>query len=377
MDFSILLAGAFFCSAITLHLGSIFTVMARLRRSDDLRSQLECGPGVSILRPVCGIENFIEETLRSTFCLDHCQYEILFCVADANDPVITVVRDLMEEHPKVAARLLIGNAEISSNPKLNNLAKGWNAARHEWILITDSNVLMRRDHLQCMLSAWTSDTGLVCSPPIGCAPQNFWAELECAFLNTYQARWQCFADSLGLGFTQGKSMLFRRELLDQTGGIKSLGRQIAEDAAATKIVREAGLKVRLVKAPFIQPLGRRRAGEVWYRQVRWARLRRDTFTPYFIPEIFAGAVPPALAGGLVAASVGWPIMGAIFAIAFLWYAAEAVLAWKADWPLSARSVLTWMIRDALLPILWVTAWVGNEFVWRGNTMTLANEARPS
>ena len=184
------------------------------------------------------------------------------------------------------------DSDISCNPKLNNLGKGWEAARHDWILMVDSNVLMPSDHIQRMQAVWRADTGVVCSPPAGAAPGNFWAEVEAAFLNTYQARWQCFADSVGLGFAQGKSMLWRRELLDGIGGIKVLGSEVAEDAAATKIVRTLGLNVRLVNEPFIQPLGRRRAGDVWRRQVRWARLRRDTFRLFFIPELFAGAWLP-------------------------------------------------------------------------------------
>ncbi len=376
MEHLILLASAFCAAAALLHFGSILTVMMRLRRPE--RSSLPVGaPAVSILRPVCGMENFVEQTLRSTFRLDHPCYEIVFCVANAGDPVVPIVRRLIAEHPHVEARLLIGNAEIGANPKLNNLVKGWQAARHDWILMVDSNVLMRSDHVQCMFLAWTPDTGLVCSPPIGYAPQNLWAELECAFLNTYQARWQCFADSLGMGFAQGKSMLWRRQMLDRVGGIKSLGREVAEDAAATKIVRELGLKVRLVKAPFVQPLGHRRATDVWRRQLRWARLRRDTFKGFFMPEVCAGAVFPILAGAWVAAAAGWPVIGTVLAVAFAWYGAEALLARAAGWPLSARAIAAWIMRDALLPVLWIAAWVGNEFEWRGNAMTLAGQERPS
>ena len=61
-----------------------------------------------------------------------------------------------------------------------------------------------------------------------------WAEIECAFLNTYQARWQYLVDSLGWGFAQGKTMLWRRADLDAVGGISALAREVAEDAAATR-----------------------------------------------------------------------------------------------------------------------------------------------
>src|SRR5262249_22762178 len=216
-----------------LHFSSTLTVVSRLHNANAPGSMRDDVGGVSILRPICGIENFIEETLQTTFRLDYPRYEVLFCAANANDPVIPIVRRLIAKYPHIEARLLIGNTEISPNPKLNNLVKGWHTARHDWILMVDSNVLMPKDHIERMLSAWRRTTGLVCSPPIGCAPQGVWAELECAFLNTYQARWQWFADSIGLGFAQGKTMLWRRELLDQAGGIEALGNEVAEDAAAT------------------------------------------------------------------------------------------------------------------------------------------------
>ena len=91
----------------------------------------------------------------------------------------------------------------------------------------------------------------------------------------FKRRWQYVADALGIGFAQGKTMLWRRDILENRGGIRALGSELAEDAAATKVIRSRGLRVRLVDTPFEQPLGRRSLREVWSRQVRWARLRRS------------------------------------------------------------------------------------------------------
>ena len=120
------------------------------------------------------------------------------------------------------------------------MVKGWKAARYEWVIIADSNVLMPADYIQRLLARWRPDTGIVCSPPIGSRPESFAAEIECAFLNTYQARWQYAGESSGYGFAQGKTMLWRRDILERGGGIEALGAEIAEDAAATKLVRGAG-----------------------------------------------------------------------------------------------------------------------------------------
>ena len=216
-------------------------------------------------------------------------------MASASDPVVPVVRGLIAAHPGVKAQLLVGDERVSTNPKLNNCVKGWRAAAHAFIAIADCNVLMPRDYIQRLLAAWRRDTGLVCSPPAGCRPIGLWANLECAFLNSYQARGQYFADTLGIGFAQGKTMLWRRADLEAAGGIRALGAEVAEDAASTKVVRAAGLRVRLVDGPFEQPLGRRSFKEVWRRQTRWARLRRAGFPLFFMPEIFGGAVLPLAA----------------------------------------------------------------------------------
>ena len=369
-----ILAGGFCAVATFLHFASIGLVIARHRRLERATGSGQRVEGVSIVRPLCGIENFSQATLASTFKLDHPNYEILFCAAHVMDPVLPLVRRLITDHPAVPARLLLGSDSISTNPKLNNVVKGWEAARHEHIIMADSNVLMPPDYIRRLLAAWDSSTGLVCSPPVGCAPAGVWAELECAFLNTYQARWQCFADSLGLGFAQGKTMLWRRDTLERGGGIRALACELAEDAAATKLVGRQGLRVRVVARPFGQPLGRRTLAEVWQRQIRWARLRRDTFKLFFAVEIFAGAIPPLLAAMLVASTMDWPVVGVTAALACLWYLLEMALAHAAGWHLSWRSLPLCVLRDLLLPVLWLAAWIGNEFVWRGNAMRVSQRS---
>ncbi|HWF95193.1 MAG TPA: ceramide glucosyltransferase [Xanthobacteraceae bacterium] len=363
-----ILAAEAFCVATTaIHVASTLVAMVRCKSpAAPMRAPADA-PAVSLVRPVCGIENHIEATLASAFRLDYPRYEIVFCVALAHDPVVPTVRRLMAAHPEVPARLLIGNEKISDNPKLNNIYKGWRDTARDWIVLADSNVFMPPDYIQRLLAAWRPDTGLVCSPPVGCRPDGFWAELECAFLNTYQARFQYTADTLGLGFAQGKSMLWRRALLEPEGGIRALASELAEDAAATKVVRRAGLRVRLVDAPFEQPLGRRSAAEVWRRQVRWARLRRTSFKACFMPEILAGGLWPLLAAIFAVAHSDLPLAG-VPTLAAVWYGCEAALAWAAGWHLTARSPLAWALRDLLLPAIWLNGWLGSAFVWRGNRM---------
>lgn len=356
------------CAALTLiNLIGIAVAGLRLGRRNGA-SVFPPGAPVSLVRPVCGLEAFSEELLTRGFRLAYDRYEIVFCVAEAADPIVPLLHRLMAAHPDVPARLVVGAERISDNPKLNNCVRGWEAARHDWVVLADSNVLMPADYLQQLQAAWRPDTGLVCSTPIGARPDGFLAEVECAFLNTLQARWQYTGEALGLGFAQGKSMLWHKPFLEARGGIRALAAEIAEDAAATKLVRAAGARVHLVAAPFDQPLGRRTLAEVWSRQLRWARLRRVTFPLFFAPEIGCGPLLPF--GLALAAAPSIALATLLLGLAALWYGAEMALAARAGWYRRPRLLLAFVIRDALIPFLWASAWMRGAIVWRGNAMDI-------
>jgi ceramide glucosyltransferase len=364
-------AAAFCLTCVGVQALSALIALARCARPKALLAAAKGAPAVSIVQPLCGIDAFSHETLASAFALDYPDYEIIFCLADGADPVAPLARRFIGDNPHVPARLLIGDDRPSANPKLNNVVKGWKAAANAWIVIADSNVLMPRDYIQRLLARWRGNTGIVCSPPIGSAPETFAAEIECAFLNTYQARWQYAAEALGLGFAQGKTMLWRRAVLEAGGGIEALGAEIAEDAAATKLIHKAGLSAHLVNGPFQQPLGSRSWRDVWGRQVRWSRLRRATFPLHFAPELLTSGLFAIGAAFFAAPAWGLDGLTAVALAALGWYGPEAALAYAAGWRLGLWSPLAWIARDLALPVLWMQAWASDDFVWRGNSMSVS------
>lgn len=358
---------AFLGLALFAQFGSIGLVLIRRLRRRPAAPRRD-GEGVTILRPCCGIENNLEATARSVLTLDHPRYEVLFCVARADDPVIPFLRDILARHPECDARILVGDERISGNPKLNNLVKGWSAARYDRIVMSDSNLLAPPSYLDEIEEVRDGRTAFVCSPPVGTQAEGFSAELEAAFLNSYQARWQLLADELGIAFAQGKTIAMRRSEVEAMGGLAALAAEPAEDAAATKAAHRFGRRVRLVKTPFAQPLGRRRFADVWRRQVRWARLRRASFPLAFLAEIITGFAPVAAAAvALVAMEALSP--WSLPALALVWYAAEYVLARAYGWPAGPLMPLAAILRDLLLPCVWVAGWVGYTFEWRGNAMS--------
>ncbi len=374
MDLLIPAATAGLVIASASHAASIALAMRRVARGRPRPGPL-ASAGVSILRPVCGLEYRIEATLASSFQIDHPSYEVIFCVAAADDPVVPIVRRLIREHPEVPARLLVGEGG-GPNPKLTNLVKAWDVAAHDWIVLADSNVLMPPDYLDRLFARWTERSAFVCSPPVGIDVHGSAAELEAAFLNTFQARWQLAVDELGFGFVHGKTMLLRRSDLAGEGGLAALAREVAEDAAATKIARRWGRKVGVVDEPFPQPLGPRCLAGVWQRQLRWARLRRASFPGWFCAELPAGGVFPFLLAFYLAIAGVLPWAG-IGALMLAWYAAEAALARAFSWPLRVRSPLFWIARDLLLPLLWVHTWAARDYQWRGTSVDLRPAKRGS
>ncbi|MEC5341303.1 glycosyltransferase [Brenneria populi] len=355
------------CSILTaIQFASLCLALWRLRR--PARASARACPFITLARPLCGLDRFEEETLRSCFLQDYPQYEILFCVASRQDPVIPLVERLIAEYPERSARLLIGDDKVTGNPKINNLYKAWQSSRADWVAMSDSNLLLPADYLRSLISSADERTGLVSSPACGIRPENLWGAVEAAMLNTHQARWQFLADIAGRGFAQGKTLFWRRDVLENGGGLAALGGELAEDVASTKLVRRAGLKLRLPPRPYPQPIGRRSFAAVWGRQLRWARIRRFGFLGLFIPEIVLGSLPALGAAAWLAAEdvISWVWPAVLFAA---WYGAEWGMARALGWPHRARDVLAMLIRDMLLPALWVWCWFGRRIVWRGNVVS--------
>ena len=361
---------AFFAVA---HVATLAMAWLRCRPGAGRRLTPGKMPAVTVVRPLCGIETFSTETLNAAFCLDYPAYELFFCVAHEDDPIVALARAAIDAHPEVGARLLIGDDVISANPKLNNMVKACREASHAWIVFIDSNVRVPPDFLRRCVATWRDDTGAVSAPPVGIEPHDFGGVLECAFLNTYEARWQYAVDTVGRGFAQGKTLFYRKADLDRNG-LRELAAEPAEDAATTKMVRRMGLRVRLAP-PSPMPIGPRSFGEVWSRQLRWARLRRATFLREFLPEIISGSAFPLLIAGCAAATIGWSVPATVLAYLVFWEGAEVALALACGWPAGWRLPLALLVRDAIMPALWVGAFTGRSYTWKGKALEM-DQRRP-
>ena len=191
-------------------------------------------------------------------------------------------------------------------------------------------------------------------------------------LNTYQARWQYAADSLGAGFAQGKTMLWRRSDLEWAGGIGASARNrprtpppprwCAASACAcgspTALPAAAG---RTHRCRGVEPAGTLGAAAAAH------------LPAWFVLELLSGLAVPLLAAALAAWALEVDAAAVMATYVALWIGLEAWLAATVGWHLSWRSPALWLLREALLPLLWVQAWLGNGLTWRGTDISLARD----
>ncbi|KAI8991135.1 glycosyl transferase family 21-domain-containing protein [Mycotypha africana] len=274
------------------------------QRSKPKSSQLSAveAEGVSILRPLKGIDLELEHNLRSSFTQNYPLFEIIFSVASADDPVIPIVKRLMKEYEKtVDSRLIIGERHVGINPKINNMMTAYQTAKYDIVWILDSNVHVERDTLgRSVDQLQLPGTGLVHHLPIATKPGNYAAEIEHLFLDTNHAKMYLAINGVGIAScVVGKSNLYRRSDLDratQGVGLEAFGKYMAEDNLIGEALWRLGLKHRMSADRACQVLGPISLQGYCARRARWVRLRKYIVTAATLVEPMTESIVCGLMG---------------------------------------------------------------------------------
>lgn len=328
-------------------------------------------PGVSVLKPLKGADPALGENLESFFGLDYPDFELVFAVTDAQDPAAAVVRDVAARHPGVEWTLVADPREVGLNPKVNNLANADRHARHDVILISDSNVRVGPGYLRDLVAHLHGPgVGLVSSPVRGVAGAGLGGALETLQLNTYVLGGiAALHHVLGRPAVVGKSMMLRRRELDRLGGWRFLGRFLAEDQVCGEEVARLGMSLALSSRPVDNVIGSPGLSGFVARHVRWARLRRTLAPLGHAGEAFLAPLPFAVAG---AALVGTPLAAAYAT----WVAlAAAGLALSSERGLGVvRPAWHYLpletLRSLLVTALAPAAWLASAVTWRGRRLSI-------
>ncbi len=368
-------AGGWWLAATAIYLG---TLLVPLRRPPVAGPAAL--PAVSVLVPVKGVDAEFAGNLEAFFGQVYPVLELIFTVADPGDPAIPLVERAIARHPRIAARLIVGDVKVSANPKVNNLVNAERAARHPLVLISAANIALAPDTLARLVPILTPGVGLVSAVPVAVRPTNFIGELEAAFWNGHAARWFYAAAAVGAGAGLGAAMLMRRADLARFGGMAALGDSFCDNSVLGARIEELGLRIVVVAEPAYHPVGQRRFRDLWERHLRWQCCLRYYNLPAFL------AVPAfGIAAATITGAIFWgPVLGAATPMAALgfvaaWLVAEALYHLRQGWPMTWRSPAAWLLREAVLAALWVRAVTARTLVWRGSRIDVrvAVPARPS
>lgn len=332
-------------------------------------------PGVSILKPLMGVDPNLELNLESFFDMSYPLYELLFCVEDPEDPAIKLVESLISKYPQVDASLFIGGSNVGVNPKINNMHPGYLAAKYELVMISDSGIKMRNDTLLDMVNNMTEKYALIHQMPFTCDREGFAATFEKVFFGTVQSRIYLSADLLGINCHTGMSCLLRKSVLDEVGGLKAFGCYLAEDFFIAKAITDQGWKMRISNQPALQNSGICDVGSFQARLIRWAKLRVAMVpTTILLEPLSECMVLGAFAAWSVSLLFRWDPLVFYLVHILTWFLSDWVLlsiVQNGSLPFHKfEFVIGWLFRELSGPYLFLHALWNPAIRWRTRTFKL-------
>jgi ceramide glucosyltransferase len=335
----------------------------------------EYAPPVTIFKPLKGLDEDLEANLRTFFQLDYPCYQLLFCVAESDDPAIAVVRRLMSAFPDGDSQLVIGCPAFGLNPKVESLAAMDRHRKHDVILISDSNVRVRPSYLRetaCYLS--DPGVGLVSNLFTGVGEVHPGAIMENLQLNGYIAAGVAAAAVCRATCVVGKSMLLPVKVLHSIGGFAAVRNVLAEDQVIAMRARQAGYSIRL-SHHVIENVNSSRSLK-WFlnRHSRWYKIRRRLALPTFAAEPIGNLATVGLVWAFSGASgIAW---GGLLVLVGLGIVRDAVQTrWLRGTYPKLKHLLFSPVKDILLFPVWLDAILNQRVQWRGNRFSIGRMTR--
>ncbi|MBC7636582.1 MAG: bacteriohopanetetrol glucosamine biosynthesis glycosyltransferase HpnI [Acetobacteraceae bacterium] len=330
-------------------------------------------PGVTVLKPLYGDEALLEVALASNFRQTYPEFQLVFGVKSPDDAALGVVERLRARFPDVDVAVVICPDEHGANRKIGNLINMLSAAKHDVLVIADSDVHVAPTYLGRLVACLAlPQVGLVTTLYTGlAASRTMVARLGATAISHGFLPGALLARELGRQDCLGATMALRRDTLGKIGGLRTLVDHLADDYMLGRLVLAHGLRVHLADAVVATTVPETRFGHLFRHELRWARTIR--------------AVEPI---GFAASAVQYPLAWAAFAVVLsggaIWAVAGFGVAWLGRALIArgldarlglAKSALAtpapfWLLplRD-LMSILIMLASVGSDRVeWRGTEM---------
>jgi ceramide glucosyltransferase len=360
-----------YAGALLAAMAALYTAIAALlllRRREAAAPPGE-RPGVSILKPLCGAEPHLLDCLRSFARLDYAPLQIVFGVREASDPAIGVVQQLRREFPALDVALVVDPVVHGENLKASNLINMLPAARHDVVLISDSDVRVGPGYLDSVVQALARPgVGSVTCLFRGRPGPGLWSRVASMFINDWYFPAILVSQALGdTSFASGVTIALRLQTLERLGGLKVLADHLADDWLLCDHVRRLGLAT--VLAGFVVQTDVAEAGFAAHasRELRWMRTIR-TVAP--LGYAFMGvtiSLPLALAG-LAASAAGGMLSGPVLALTCLTLVCRVVIHRVQCRRMGVGlgyDLMLIPLRDGLLLAVWFAGFLGRGITWRG------------
>jgi len=277
-------------------------------------------PPATILKPLCGAEPALYEHLRS-FCEQHYpSWQVVFGVRDPHDPALEVVHRLRSEFPQLDLQIAINSAQHGISSKVSNLVNMMPLARHDYIVIADSDIRVGPDYLERVIAPLLDErVGIVTCLYRGCPRPGFWSLLASIFINEwFVPSVRVLALSGSRAFAFGATIALRRATLARVGGFAVIADQLPDDYRLGELTRRVGLRTVLSEVEVETCVDEADLGELVRHQLRWLRTIRTVRPIGYALAVVSFGLPLAIIGCLLAgASAATLAMLAVTAIARL------------------------------------------------------------
>jgi ceramide glucosyltransferase len=330
-------------------------------------------PPVSILKPLKGADPQMYESFRSHCLQDYPDFEIIFGVNDADDPAVAEVERLRLEFPRIPMQLVVCSEVLGTNRKVSNLVRMLREARHEHVVINDSDIRVGPDYLRKVMAPFADpNVGLVSALYRAVAGRTVSSAIESLAISTEFAGGILMAINIehGMHFALGSTLAVTKTSVGAIGGLKVLVDYLADDYELGNRIWQAGYKIELADTVVETFVPDYSFSGMFRHQLRWARTIRDRRSAQYFGLTIVYAVPWALIALLLSGGAmwGWTLLAVTLSVRLInayVQAADVLNDSKA-----AGRIWLVPLRDCVALMIWAASFFGSTIAWRDEKFKL-------